>query len=80
MRALVTGSAAHLGEGLVRTLRERGHTSPAWTWSLPRVTVSKRSGVLAIRGGGAAIHSGLPNVQATILADHRPSTIDQRLK
>jgi len=25
MRALVTGSAGHLGEGLVRTLRERGH-------------------------------------------------------
>src|SRR5215470_3649866 len=25
MRVLVTGSAEHLGEGLVRTLRERGH-------------------------------------------------------
>src|SRR5439155_5151459 len=25
MRVLVTGSAGHLGEGLVRTLRERGH-------------------------------------------------------
>jgi len=25
MRALVTGSAGHLGAGLVRTLRARGH-------------------------------------------------------
>ena len=25
MRVMVTGSAGHLGEGLVRTLRERGH-------------------------------------------------------
>jgi nucleoside-diphosphate-sugar epimerase len=27
MRVLVTGSAGHLGEGLVRTLRERGHVA-----------------------------------------------------
>ncbi len=63
MKVLVTGSAGHLGEGLVHTLREQGHEVVALDRKPSRFTtvvgsISDRALVAsAVRGVGAVLHT-----------------------